>query len=69
MDPSYSPPKINIHVDLPIESYSSVELPTRPLDIVDSPKDKVGNFVTIVNQEENPTQRRSNQIKQKLHQL
>jgi hypothetical protein len=67
MDPSCSPPKINIHVDLPIKSYSSVELPTRPLDVVDSLEDKIGHFLTIINQNENPTQRRSNRIKQKLH--
>jgi hypothetical protein len=59
LDPS-SPPKINIHVDLPIESYSSVELPNGPLDILDSLKDKIGTFVTNVNQDENPKHRRSN---------
>ncbi len=59
MDPS-SPPKINIHVDLPIESYSSVELPSGPLDIVDSPKDKTCISITNVNQDENPTHKKSN---------
>jgi hypothetical protein len=59
LDPS-SPPKINIHVDLPIESYSSVELPNGPLDIVDSPKDTIGTSITNVNQDENPPHRRSN---------
>jgi hypothetical protein len=44
LDPS-SPPKINIHVDLPKESNSSVELPTRPLKIVDPPQDKIDTFV------------------------
>jgi hypothetical protein len=60
MDPSCSPPKINIHVDFPIESYPSVELPTRPLDVVDSPKNNIDKFVTIIDQNENSTQRRSN---------
>jgi hypothetical protein len=44
LDPS-SPPKINIHVDLPKESNSSVELPIGPLDIVDPLKDKIDTFV------------------------
>jgi len=60
MDPSCSPPKINIHVDLPIKSYSSVELPIKPLDVVDSPKNKIDKFVTIIDQNENSTERRSN---------
>ncbi len=44
LDPS-SPPKINIHVDLPKESNSSVELPIGPLDIIDPPKNKIDTFV------------------------
>jgi hypothetical protein len=58
-----SPPNINIHVDFPIESYSSVELPSGPLDIVDTPKDKTCISITNVNQDENQTHKRSNLIK------
>lgn len=59
LDPN-SPPKINIHVDSPIKSYSSVELPSGPLDIVDSPKDKTCISIINVDQDENPTHKRSN---------
>ncbi len=72
-----SPPKVNLHVDLPIELDSSIEQEDR-IEVstghlyytrhdIDATKDIVDTFETSADQDENSSQRRSEQIKQKPH--